>query len=90
MIVIPHRELTQQALYGAVEEFINRDGTDYGEYELSLEQKVFRLMEQIDRKQAFIVFDDETETTSILSRQQLYDMGINPSQEIEPEYEYPN
>lgn len=78
MIVIPHRSLSEQALYGVVEEFINRDGTDYGEFELSLQQKVYKLMEQINRDKVFIVYDDETESTSILSREQLVDLGINP------------
>jgi len=80
MIVIPHRELSSDALYGVIEEFINREGTDYGEYELSLNQKVQRLLDQVNQARAFIVFDPESESTSILSHQQLVAAGVDLQQ----------
>lgn len=31
---IPYHELSPEALHGVVEEFVTRDGTDYGEIEV--------------------------------------------------------
>ena len=77
MSVIPPRELSTDALFGVIEEFINREGTDYGEFELSLNQKVQRLLDQIQRGKAYVVFDPDLESTSILSRQQVLEAGVD-------------
>ena len=63
---IPHRELSEEALRGVVESFVLREGTDYGAREYSLEEKIAEVMRQLDRGEAAIVFDPETETVSIL------------------------
>jgi uncharacterized protein YheU (UPF0270 family) len=34
--IIPVNKLSPEALQGVIEEFISRDGTDYGEMEVSL------------------------------------------------------
>jgi uncharacterized protein YheU (UPF0270 family) len=65
---VPWQKLSPQALRGVVEEFITREGTDYGDVIYSLDQKVQHVMAQIRRGEAVIVFDDETETCNILPR----------------------
>ncbi len=45
-----------------------REGTDYGEKEFSLEDKVSHVISQLKRGEAHIVFDPETETVSIAKR----------------------
>jgi uncharacterized protein YheU (UPF0270 family) len=37
---IPYDQLSPEALQGVIEGFVTRDGTDYGEVEISLETKV--------------------------------------------------
>ena len=39
-VFVPHRELAPQTLRAMIEEFVTRDGTDYGALERSLEGKV--------------------------------------------------
>jgi uncharacterized protein len=39
-VLVPHTELSAEALRGVVESFVLREGTDYGEREFSLEQKL--------------------------------------------------
>ena len=39
-IIIPYDQLSIEALKGVIEEFVTRDGTDYGEIEVSLEIKL--------------------------------------------------
>lgn len=64
---IPHQQLSPHTLQSLVEEFITRNGTDYGEHEISLEQKVQQVMNQLEREEAVIVFDPATESCTILS-----------------------
>ena len=63
---IPHRELSDEALRGVVESFVLREGTDYGQRDYSLEEKMAAVMRQLDRGEAAIVFDPDSETVSIV------------------------
>ena len=65
-VEIPHRELSGEALRGVVESFVLREGTDYGQRDYSLEEKIAAVMRQLDRGEAVIVFDPETGTVSIV------------------------
>jgi uncharacterized protein YheU (UPF0270 family) len=67
-VVVPHGDLAADLLRAVVESFVLREGTDYGERELSLEEKVGRVIAQLKRGEAQIVFDPETETVSIVTR----------------------
>ncbi len=58
-------QLSPDVLRGLVEEFVTRDGTDYGAIERSVEDKIAHVMAQIDRGEARVVFDPETGTTNI-------------------------
>ena len=66
-VKIPYDQLSRTALSGVVEEFVTRDGTDYGEVEVPLEKKISQVMAQLKAGRAVIVFDPESETTSILN-----------------------
>jgi uncharacterized protein len=68
VIVIPHRELSADALRGVLESFVLREGTDYGEREVSLERKVAQVLQQLERGEAQIVFDPELESIDIVVR----------------------
>ena len=65
-IVIPHRELSPEALRGVMESFVLREGTDYGEREVSLDQKVAQVLRQLERGEAQIVFDPVVESIDIV------------------------
>ena len=62
---IPYDQLSPEALQGLIEEFVTRDGTDYGEVEVPLGTKVAQVMTQLKSGKAVIVFDQETETCNI-------------------------
>jgi uncharacterized protein YheU (UPF0270 family) len=64
-VVVPYTELAADLLHAVVESFVLREGTDYGEKEFSLEDKVAHVIGQLRRGEARIVFDPETETVSI-------------------------
>ena len=63
--IIPGNRLSPEALQGVIEEFISRDGTDYGEREVSPETKFRQVRHELEKGSAVLVFDDETETTHI-------------------------
>ena len=68
-VAIPYRELSADALRGVIESFVLREGTDYGLHEYSLEQKVAHVMRQLDRGEAQIVFDPNTESVHVVARE---------------------
>jgi uncharacterized protein len=68
MIEVPLDMLTPEALAGVLESFVLREGTDYGAVELSFDEKVARLRAALERGDAHIVFDPETESVTILPR----------------------
>jgi uncharacterized protein YheU (UPF0270 family) len=69
-MIIPPGSLSAEALQGVLEEFISRDGTDYGEQELSLEAKVNRLRPQVLRGEVLIAFDEVSEGITLMTREE--------------------
>jgi len=67
-VEVPYAQLSADALRGVVESFVLREGTDYGSHEFSLEQKVGHVMRQLQRGEARIVFDPDTESVQIIAR----------------------
>ena len=65
-VVVPHTELAADLLHAVVESFVLREGTDYGEREQTLAEKVARVMGQLKKGEANIVFDPESESVSIV------------------------
>ena len=65
-VTVPYTELAAELLHAVVESYVLREGTDYGEREFSLEEKVAHVMGRLKRGEAQIVFDPETETVSIV------------------------
>lgn len=63
---IPVAMLSSEALRGVILEFITRDGTDYGAIEASLDTKFRQVKGKLESGEAVLIFDDETETTTIL------------------------
>jgi hypothetical protein len=65
-VEVPYTQVSPEALRGLVESFVLREGTDYGEREYSLEQKVGHVMLQLERGEAQVVFDPQTESVTIV------------------------
>ena len=65
-VKIPYDQLSPKALQGVVEEFVTRAGTDYGEVEIPLETKITQVVAQLRSGKAVIVFDEETDSATIL------------------------
>ncbi len=70
-VEIPPDDLSPETLRGLIEEFVTRDGTDYGDVERSVDEKIAQVAAQLASGEARIVFDLEAETTSIVMRRDL-------------------
>lgn len=73
---VPWQDIPSDTLTNLIEEFVTRDGTDYGETEMQLSTRVEQVRRQLRAGDAVIWFDEPTETISVLSRQQWRDMGL--------------
>lgn len=72
-MIIPPHDISPEALQGILEEFIGREGTDYGEQELTLEEKVARLRPQVMCGEVVIVYDEFFETLTLMRREDVHD-----------------
>ncbi|WP_432697769.1 YheU family protein [Marinobacterium sp. YM272] len=70
-MIIPWQELSPQALNGLIEEFVTRDGTDYGEQEVSLARKVEQVMAKLRAGDVVLVFSESTAECSIVAKERL-------------------
>jgi uncharacterized protein YheU (UPF0270 family) len=60
-------KLSKEALYGIISNFILREGTDYGWVESSFDLKFNQIQKQIDQGIIKIVFDQSSETVSLVN-----------------------
>ena len=65
-IFVPWADLSPLALRGVVEAFVLGEGTEYGLEEVSLDQKVAVVMEQLKTGTAQIVFHPQSESCTIV------------------------
>jgi uncharacterized protein YheU (UPF0270 family) len=67
-VKIPPDALQAATLESLVEEFITREGTDYGEREHTLDEKKASVMRLLAAGEVDILFDPESETTTLARR----------------------
>ncbi len=67
-MIIPWQQLEPQVLYAFIEEIVTRDGTDYGLNEMATDTKIQQLLKQLKLGSSDLVWDSETETGNIISR----------------------
>ena len=72
-MIVPWQQIAPQTLRNLVEEFVTRDGTDYGEQEISLETRVGQVMQQLRRAEVVIWFDGVTETITLMTARDARD-----------------
>jgi uncharacterized protein YheU (UPF0270 family) len=70
-IEIPFHLLTDDALKGLIEEFVSREGTDYGQGEYTLDAKAASVRKQLESGRAVIVYDPATEGCNIVLKEEL-------------------
>lgn len=71
-MIIPWQELAPETLDSLIESFVLREGTDYGEYERSLVDKVSDVKQQLKSGEAVLVWSELHETVNIMPRKQFH------------------
>ncbi len=66
-VEVPHAQLAPELLRRLIEEFVTRDGTDYGAVERALAEKVAAVMQQLAAGELAIVVDLESEAIDIIA-----------------------
>ena len=71
-IIIPWHDLDPETLDNLIESFVLREGTDYGEHERSLADKVADVKQQLKSGEAVLVWSELHETVNIMPRKQFH------------------
>ena len=66
IINIPFEALSADALLGVIDDYVNREGTDYGHRDYDLDQKREAVRRYLESGRASITYDPSTQTTSIV------------------------
>ncbi|HEY9034625.1 MAG TPA: YheU family protein [Pseudomonadales bacterium] len=75
MIIIPPEQLQPETLEAVLEEFVSREGTEYGAEEVPLARKVAQVKRQLADGRAFLCFDEESQSCNILSAREVRERG---------------
>ncbi len=70
-MIIPAEALSPDTLNALIEEFVTRDGTDYGDHETDLVTKVSQVKALLARKEVVIIFNEATEQAGIVHKDQI-------------------
>ena len=78
-MIVPYDQISEDALQGLIEEFITRDGTDYGFEEVPLSTKVEQVKLLLKRREVVVVFDPAYESVTLLPRRdaELLEQGAS-------------
>ncbi|EGN74549.1 hypothetical protein A28LD_2043 [Idiomarina sp. A28L] len=63
---IPYQDIDPETLEQLIQFFVLREGTDYGEEERSLEEKVEDVRKQLQNGEAIIVYSELHESVNIV------------------------
>ncbi|MBX3251570.1 MAG: YheU family protein [Myxococcales bacterium] len=75
-LVIPWEQLSPDALQGVIEELVTREGTEYGDRDVDLDEKIAAVRRQLARGEVFVVFDAANQTTNIVTKRALRELGV--------------
>lgn len=70
--------LAPEILSSVLEEYIHREGTNYGDVEYTLETKVKQLHSQILKGDVLIVFDPESESVTLMTSNEFQKLTAMP------------
>lgn len=70
-MIIPLEQLSHETLTAIIEDFILREGTEYGAEDVSKEAKVFQVKKQLEQGHAVLVYSELHESINILPSDQF-------------------
>jgi len=67
-MIIPHTELSADTLKGIIEEFVSREGTEYGATDVPMSTKIEQVKRQLERGDIVLVYDEPSDTCDLVSK----------------------
>ncbi len=64
---IPYEQLDPETLRRMIQEFVTRDGADWGDIGCTLEDKVEQVLQQLKSRKIKIVFDQISQTANLVT-----------------------
>lgn len=80
-MIIAIADLTEETLLNIIEGFVLREGTEYGEADVSLEDKVQQVLAQLTLGEVLLVYSELYETVNIIPKQQLGEFELSNTQQ---------
>ena len=65
-VEIPHDQINPATLHRMIQEFVTRDGADWGDAGCTLEEKVKQVLKQLHIKKIKVVFDLTSQTANLV------------------------
>lgn len=69
-MIIPFSELSEHALQALLEDFVTRDGTDYGDEEMSMQEKVEHLLALLRKGELLITYNEKLDNCGLVTKQE--------------------
>ncbi len=66
-VEVPYDRINPDTLRNMIQEFVTRDGADWGDTGCSLEDKVEQVLEQLRNKKVKVVLDLRSQTANIVA-----------------------
>lgn len=70
-MIIPYSKLSEAALQALIEDFVTRDGTDYGQDEMSMQEKSAHLLALLKTGEMLISYNEESQSCGLVTKQEL-------------------
>lgn len=70
-MIIPYNELSDEALQALAEDFVTRDGTDYGQEEMTMQEKTDHLMGLLKAGKLLITYNDMTKSCGLITKDEV-------------------
>ena len=69
-MIIPQDALNAETLEKIIEEFVLREGTEYGDHDVSMQDKIAQVKLQLKAKTALLVYSELHESVNIVPKDQ--------------------
>jgi len=70
-MIIPLEQLNEDTLYAIIDDFILREGTDYGAIDVTKEAKIAQVKLQLEQGSVVLVYSQLHESVNILPKEQF-------------------
>lgn len=68
-MIIPYTEIAEETLNNLIEYYVLREGTDYGEQEMAMAEKVAMVQRQLQSGEVVIVYSELHESINLMPKQ---------------------